>query len=202
MRCHHSWDKMARDMSGCGHLDQDNCSDGRRVAIIIDLRQGRGRVNAEQCDHDTQRGQASSSWRARLRHTTTTTNHPHHDRSHTDTRFHQHHQQQTILHFPSVYTNHHQLAKHKNMPEPLLPASPLLLPRAGPATSCCTLCKSSSALHKVSSLQFYQSEVEQLPRGAGPHQQYFIFLGQARAQLHYLQISTEAIQHDMSHITG
>ena len=81
---------MARDMSGCGHLDQDNCSDGRRVAIIIDLRQGRGRVNAEQCDHDTQRGQASSSWRARLRHTTTTsTNHPHQDRSHTDTRFHQ-----------------------------------------------------------------------------------------------------------------
>ena len=24
-RWHHRWDKMAGDMSGCGHLDQDNC---------------------------------------------------------------------------------------------------------------------------------------------------------------------------------
>ena len=195
---------MARDMSGCGHLDQDNCPvlRCRRVAIIIDLRQGRGRVNAEQCDHDTQRGQASSSWRARLRHqpAPATSNHPHHDRSHTDTRFHR--PTADHLAFSFRLLKPPTISKTQKYARATSPCISLLLPRAGPATSCCTLCKRSSALHNVSSLQFYQSEVEQLPRGAGPHQQYFIFLGQARAQLHYLQISTEAIQHDMSHITG
>ena len=161
---------MARDMSGCGHLDQDNCSDGRRVAIIIDLRQGRGRVNAEQCDHDTQRGQASSSWRARLRHTTSHQQPPAiiltrivHTLTQGSTN-----QQQTILHFPSVYSNHQQLAKHKNMPEPLLPASPLLLLRAGPGTSCCTLCKSSSAQCELITILSIRSGAAAKRGGAAP----------------------------------
>ena len=76
-------------------------------------------------------------------------------------------QQQTILHFPSVYPNHQQLANTKILQSHFslhLPSSCL----SGPATSCCTLCKRSSAQSELITILSIRSGAAAKRGGATP----------------------------------